>query len=135
MAELDEQFSRVTDFGVDTARIKSGKDIFSGFPAMAGFFTMVSIELFDEPGFAIDWAAAATKVLQIRSSFSSLAARMKAMDLPELANFMQISLLEERLSQRSGQVGRFERDLYRKAFSSMLRNSERLETLAPCWRA
>ena len=91
--------------------------------------------LLDEPGFTIDWDKASRRIVEIRDSFSSLTARMRAFTNVELADFIQIGLLEERLSQRSGQVGRFERDLYRKAFSSMLRNSDRLDTLAPCWRA
>ena len=133
MSELDRQFARVVD--AENERLKSGKDIFSGFPAMAGFFSAVAVELFDEPGFPIDWELAHGKMSKIETAFSTLAEKMEHMSDGELAEFLQLQLLEERLSQRSGQVGRFERELFRRAFASMIRNADRLQSLEPCWMA
>lgn len=133
---LDKQFSRLVLKDREGHRIKSGRDIFSSFPALVGFCSMVSIELFDEPGFNINWEDAAVKIVHMKKAFEGLVAQMEAMSLPEeLSEFLQLDLLEERLSQRSGQVGRFERELFRRAFSSMYRNAHRLVSLEPCWLA
>lgn len=135
MSEIDQQFSRADEVQDENDRLKTGKDVFSSFPAMAGFISAVSVELFDEPGFRIDWDKAKERLQQIEKSLMSLVQRMKDMTKEELTAFIQLQLLEERLSQRSGQVGRFERELFRRAFSSMIRNAERLVSLEPCWMA
>lgn len=135
MSKLDVQFGRINDFGLQSSRLKSGKDIFGSFPAMVGFFSAVSIELFDEPGFQIQWELASQKMAEVEKSVETIVKKMSALDTEELLQFIQADLLEERLSQRSGQVGRFERELFRKSFQSMLRNSARLTNLEPCWRA
>jgi hypothetical protein len=129
MSDLDRQFSCVSH--AENERLKSGKEIFSSFPAMAGFFAAVAVELFDEPGFRIDWDAAQGKMANIETALSTLAGKMAEMPEEALAEFLQLQLLEERLSQRSGQVGRFERELFRSAFASMIRNADRLHSLEP----
>lgn len=135
MSKLDRQFSRATHSPEQNVRIKSGKDVFHSFPAMAGFCTAVAVEVFDEPGFPIDWGNTKAKMDAIQAAVHHLEVRLGAMDEPELESFMQLQLLEERLSQRSGQVGRFEREFFRRAFSAMFRNAGRLADMAPCWMA
>lgn len=135
LVTLDQQFSRYAVPDRESHRFKSGRDIFSSFPALAGFCSMVSIELFDEPGFSIGWDDVPEKMKKIEEAFGLLEEKMKRLDDTQLGEFLQLDLLEERLKQPSGQVGRFERELFRKAFSSMLRNAHRLETLQPCWVA
>jgi len=136
MSEIDRAFSRYS--GADRlgdSRIRSGKDFFSGFPSMAGFCTAVSISLFDEPGFQIDWEAAQSRFEDIQASVRRVTQRLDAMNQAELAEFLQADLLEERLGQRSGQVGRFEREFFRKAFLSLFKNGDRLRDMTPCWLA
>ena len=135
MSKLDRQFARVTRAPEQNTRIKSGKDVFQSFPAMAGFCTAIAVEVFDEPGFPIDWASTSAKMDAIRAAANQLESRLCEMEEPVLESFMQLQLLEERLSQRSGQVGRFEREFFRRAFSAMFRNANRLADMAPCWMA
>lgn len=136
MALLDHAFSSYQGRDrPDGSRIRNGKDLFGGFPAMAGFCTAVSIELFDEPGFPINWARAPDKFETISSAVEHIADRLSNMSQDELSDFLQSDLLEERLGQRSGQVGRFEREFFKKAFSSLFKNSERLPNMTPCWLA
>jgi len=135
MSKLDHAFSRVELANTDNTRFKSGKDIFSSFPAMVGFCSAVSICLFDEPGFKIDWDGVAPKMHGMEQSILGLTERMRHMSLEELCDFVQLELLEEKLSQRSGQVGRFERDFFNRAFSSLIRNADRLTSMEPCWKA
>jgi hypothetical protein len=132
---LDKEFSRYSDNDSKDRRFKSGRDIFSSFPALVGFCAMVSHTLFDEPGFDIDWDAAREKMKAVETAFHQLTQKMHTMDTQTLGNFLELDLLNERLNQPSGQVGRFERDFFRKAFLSMFRNADRLPTLKPCWLA
>ncbi|WP_412554501.1 hypothetical protein [Shimia sp. MIT1388] len=135
LVELDEQFSRFSFEDPEGHRFKTGRDVFSSFPALAGFCSMVSVELFDEPGFDIDWGAAPEKMKAIESSFQEIVEKIKPLSDDALGEFLQLDLLEERLRQPSGQVGRFEREIFRRAFSSMLRNAHRISSLEPCWKA
>lgn len=135
MSKVDRQFARVTHGPDQNVRIKSGKDVFQSFPAMAGFCTAVAVEVFDEPGFPIDWGSTMAKMQAIRASVHQLEGKLGKMSEPAMDEFMQLQLLEERLSQRSGQVGRFEREFFRRAFSAMFRNADRLADMTPCWMA
>jgi len=50
-------------------------------------------------------------------------------------NFLELEVLNARLAQRSGQVGRFERDFFVRAFTFMIDKADRLTDLVPVWRA
>ena len=132
---LDKQFSRFIFDDPVGHRFKSGRDVFSSFPALAGFCSMVSVELFDEPGFDIDWDQAAKKMESIETAFELLSTKMQNLQDGDLGDILQLDLLEERLKQPSGPVGRFERERFRRAFASMFRNAHRIKTLEPCWIA
>jgi predicted ribosome-associated RNA-binding protein Tma20 len=139
MSKLDREFARLlTDQGAaqpESERINNGKDVFKSFPAMAGFCAACAIAVLDEPGFPIDIRSAHIKMEDIEKSINGLCAKISDYTQDQLNNFMQLELLNEKLKQRSSQVGRFEREFFRKAFASMIRNSDRLETLEPCWMA
>ena len=136
MVTLDRAFSLLPkDQDAPNARLRSGKDIFASFPAMAGFAAAVSVHLFDEPGFSIDWEKAAVRMKETKDAIEVLDARLRAFDPDELRQFMQMETLAEKLSGRRGGVGRYEREMFRKAFMSMIRNADRLESMAPCWLA
>jgi hypothetical protein len=135
MAGLDMEFSRLLDGPEENKRIMNGKDILSSFPAMVGFCAAVSIELFDEPGFPIDWHQAKSKMEGVNDAVQIVLQKMRIMDGVALASFLELQLLEERLTQRSTQVGRFEREFFKRAFSAMFRHSARLTSMEPCWMA
>jgi hypothetical protein len=139
MSKLDREFAKLlTDQEVaqpESERINNGKDVFKSFPAMAGFCAACAIAVLDEPGFPIDIHSAHVKMEEIENSINGLCAKISDFSQDQLKNFMQLELLNEKLKQRSSQVGRFEREFFRKAFASMIRNSDRLETLEPCWMA
>lgn len=139
MSKLDHQFSRLladpSDAQLDVERITAGKDIFKSFPAMAGFCAACAIAILDEPGFQIDLQVAHGAQVKIEESLNALCEKLEKLSEGALREFMQLELLNEKLRQRSSQVGRFEREFFRKAFSSMIRNAHRLENLEPCWMA
>lgn len=137
MVVLDKAFSKLPRQNGDepAGRLQSGKDIFASFPAMAGFAAAVSVFLFDEPGFKIEWAEAPAKMEQVKKAVETVAARIDSLDADGLRQFMQMETLAERLSGRRGGVGRFEREMFRRAFTTLIKNAERLETMEPCWLA
>lgn len=137
MVALDKAFSKLPRQNGEepVGRLQSGKDIFASFPAMAGFAAAVSVFLFDEPGFKIEWAEAGAKMAQVQQAIETLTARIDGLDPDGLRQFMQMETLAERLSGRRGGVGRFEREMFRRAFTTMIKNAERLESMEPCWLA
>lgn len=134
LALLDTTISRYRGES-GQVRFKQGSDFFASFPAMVGFCSAVAIYLFDETGFRVDWDESANRMREITQAVEDLSAKMNRMADDELNSFLQFELLEERLtaSREFGQVGRYEREFFKKAFLSLLRNSTRLENLAPCW--
>lgn len=137
MVQLDRAFSKLPRQGGEDAagRLQAGKDVFASFPAMAGFTAAISVFLFDEPGFKIEWADAPGKMAQVRQAVETVTARIDKLDPDGLRQFMQMETLAERLSGRRGGVGRFEREMFRRAFTTMIKNAERLESMEPCWLA
>lgn len=116
-----------------TVRIADGREIFQTDTALIGFFVAVAIHLFDEPGFASNWEEVPLKLASIEKSMQAFCARLKSMEPVRVTEFLQLEILNERLEQRSGQVGRFERDLFARAFSLLLKRSDDLEDMKPCW--
>lgn len=137
VVDLDRVFSSAPRAlrGDPQVRIADGNEIFQSFPALVGFFVATSIKLFDEPGFDVDWAGAEQRMQEIEGAVGSLVSRLSKMPPQEIEDFLQLSILNTRLEQRSGQVGRFERDLFVRAFRSMIENAGRLKDMTPCWRA
>jgi hypothetical protein len=139
LTNLDKAFSRLDPVGQansDGKRIRYGKDIFGSFPAMAGFCSAVSVFVFDEPGFTIPWGEVRQRMKEVEVAIEKITVKMAVFQEPkQLEEFLQLQLLEEKLSQRSGQVGRFEREFYRRAFTTLIRNAERIDDLTPCWMA
>lgn len=135
LVEFDTAFSRATNRADGHVRIPDGRSIFQSYPALAGFVVAMAVELFDEPGFPVNWEAAPQKFENLLRPLSELVAKLNAMNGDQVEHFLALDVLNERLAIRTGQVGRFERDVFYKAFRSMFRNADRLETLQPCWIA
>jgi hypothetical protein len=136
LARLDKAFSRLESQTAETpARFDAGQDIFGSLPAMAGFAAAVAVYLFDEPGFPIEWNLVPKKMETVKVAVDTLAKKIEKLKPKQLLEFMQLDLLQERLSGRRGGVGRHERELFKRAFNTMIRHAARLESLEPCWRA
>ena len=133
---LDHQFSKSPHVAKSSAtRIADGQELFQSFPALVGFFVAIALKVFDEPGFEVDWSSVESKMVESETAIGHLVSRLALMSPAEVEAFLQLDLLNDRLAQRSGQVGRFERDLFVRAFSSMIGNAHRLKDMIPCWRA
>lgn len=116
-----------------TVRIASGKEFFSNEPALTGFFVAVALHLFDAPGFKVDWSLTEPKMSDVETAVSALVGRLGDMPEEDLGDFLDLETLNDRLNQRSGQVGRFEKELFVRAFATMITRSDELEDMTPCW--
>lgn len=134
--QLDKLFSRSSDApAASKERIPDGSKLFQSFPALTGFFVAVAVKIFDEPGFDIDWEQAAEKLDAVEQAVSHLVESQSSSTQAEIDEFLQLDTLNLRLAQRSGQVGRFERDLFVRSFTFMLDKAARLKDMGPAWRA
>lgn len=134
LVKLDFAFARheqMMDGG--SVRISSGKEFFSSEPALTGFFVAAAIHLFDAPGFKIDWSITEGKMLAVEGAVNALTDRLDVMPLGDLNTFLELETLNDRLNQRSGQVGRFEKDLFVRAFTTLLNRGHQLQDMTPCW--
>lgn len=135
-AQLDKLFSRSSAApAASKDRIADGKELFQSFPALTGFFVAVAIKIFDEPGFDIDWELATEKLNAVENAVAGLIDGQAAATEAQIDEFLQLDILNARLAQRSGQVGRFERDLFVRSFTFMIDKAARLKDLAPAWLA
>lgn len=114
-------------------RIASGNELFSNEPALTGFFVATAIHLFDAPGFKIDWTTTERKMSEAERSLNAFTAGIAEMQKEDLDEFLELETLNDRLNQRSGQVGRFEKDLFVRAFSTLLSRGSELQDMTPCW--
>lgn len=130
--KLNKEFSRAAQ---DTnTRIKSGSDIFNSDTALTGFFAAVSVKLFKKPGYQINSSETVKKEMEsIVDNIETLLSNLRNQDDTELVEFLALNTLDERLNQKSGQVGKFERDLFFSAFTTLINEAKELEDLDPCW--
>ena len=146
LVKFDKVFSKatgsfveqyITEQGFDSDiswKVKCGQDIFKSAPARAGFIAAIANHLLDEPGFDICWSDVEKKFPALERQISDLLIRLESYDETQVTTFLSLDVLAERLSVKSGKVGAYERKVYFDAFSSMIRNSERISNMTPCWK-
>lgn len=134
LAELDIAFGKHENtLEGSNIRIASGKELFSNEPALTGFFVATAIHLFDAPGFKIDWASTERKMSEAEGGLNSFITGIENMPDADLDAFLELETLNDRLNQRFGQVGRFEKDLFVRAFTTLLNRGSELKDMTPCW--
>ena len=115
-------------------RIKSGADIFNSDTALAGFFAAIAVRLFKKPGYEINKNEVIREEMKnINDNIEYLLNKIKDKNVEELTGFLSLNTLDERLNQKSGQVGKFERDLFFSAFTTLINEAKDLDNLDPCW--
>lgn len=129
---LNKVFSKATQY--TNQRIKSGTDIFNSDTALTGFFAAISVRLFKKPGYTISTNEDIRKEMEtIKDNIEFLLNKLKNKNIEELTEFLSLNTLDERLNQKSGQVGKFERDLFFSAFTTLINDAKNLDNLDPCW--
>lgn len=136
LLKLDAVFSKAISDEQSRNRISSGKDIFSSDTALAGFFSAISIKLFNKVGYAINSEDVIQSTMDsVYKKVNSLIDKLETKSKEEIIDFLSLLTLDERLNQKSGQVGKFERELFYKAFTVLINDADQLQNLDPCWMA
>ncbi|HQU80906.1 MAG TPA: hypothetical protein PLU47_15745 [Azonexus sp.] len=140
LSSLDKEFSRVGkgNILVEEPKIKSGKDIFTSAPSSIGFMAAVAEDIFGPPGFDYDLKQAKKQLDKIKKNANTLLVHMKSLNETQLASFIDLDTLNQLLSVKSGKVGDYERNMYKRAFSMLLEKTKQLlqhGSLSPCWQA
>ncbi|MFD2176404.1 hypothetical protein [Veronia pacifica] len=138
LTSFDKTISRYESKGEVEQRLirfKTGKDIFKSFPAMVGFCVAMSIYIFDQPGFDIDWDESELKFEVICKKLELFFERVEKMNNEQLEKLLDIENLDLLLSVKSSKVGQFERNFFTTSFLTLLEGIEKIEnSLKPCWR-
>ncbi|MDG3085474.1 hypothetical protein P7F88_04905 [Vibrio hannami] len=132
--KLDHAVSK-TDTLFEGGKFKKGKDLFTSVTAGAGFVAAAAEFIFGPPGFELDFEEAKANLDTWCHDMQVLISKIEILDNHLLDDFLQLELLNEKVSSRSGKVGTFERDFFHKAFSAMFKYNEKLQDLKPCWMA
>lgn len=83
-----------------------------------------------------DPAMTLAKLKEIRSNLDVLIDLLNAYDGAELAGFLRLDVLSERLyGQKRSAVGRYERAFFDAAFKVLFEESFKVPSMEPCWRA
>jgi hypothetical protein len=138
MAKLDEQFDRVKFQNEGQVRVKNGKDIFTSSPGAIGFVVAIAELVLGAPGFDYEIIQAKKDLEKIEKTVKALIKFVKSLPTPDLVNFIDLETLNQMLSVKSGKVGEHDRNLYKKAFVTLLTRSKEIiaqGTMTPCWMA
>jgi len=147
MVDLDVAFSRF-DAEIEAAiaaqpddatqKVKKGRSIFDSKPARVGFVVAAATTILGRVGMEQDDDPAMTlaKLTEIRSNLDVLIDQLNAYDGAELAGFLKLDVLSERLyGQKRSAVGRYERAFFDAAFKVLFEESFKVPSMEPCWRA
>lgn len=117
----------------------NGNALFSGFPAKAGFVSAMAIYLFGKPGFEPAWDEAGAKFDFVEAHLKRFINELNECKSSEqMESLLCFEYLEERITlgkKGVSQVGRYEREYFEKAFTTLFENSFKIKNLQPCWVA
>lgn len=140
MAQFDREVSRVgrdeaSDYN-DEGKLKIGRDLFTSAPACIGFMVAIAETLFGSPGFDYKMNDAKSHLSSIQKNLALAIKFMRGLSDQELSQFIDLDTLNQRLTSKSGRIGDYERNLYKKAFITLLSKTPQIinqGSLAPCW--
>ena len=139
MAKMDKQFDRIKSNPAEVLnRVKNGKDIFTSLPASIGFIVAISELVFGPPGFDYNMSTATKDLDKVERTVNALVKYIKALTSDQLVEFADLETLNQVLTVKSGKVGDYERQLYKRAFATLLTKSKEIivqGTMTPCWKA
>lgn len=140
MSALDAEFSRLAkDVATDDwekGKVKAGRDLFTSGPASIGFIVAVAERIFGSPGFDYVIEDADLALKDIKKSITKIVNHMHRLSDSDLADFVDLATLNQKLKVQVGRIGEYERNLYKLAFVTLLTKPDQLikqGSLAPCW--
>ena len=132
MVSLDHEFSRAN---ITSGRFSEGKDIFTSVPAGVGFISAAAVYLYGPAGFELNREESLPLKEELLVKMNKFTQKLCSLDNEELTMFLEMDLLNEKISAKSGKIGTFEREFFYKAFESLFKYSDKLTSLIPCWSA
>lgn len=135
LARLDQVFDKYDGIQDEDFRFKNGKDIFKSSPACLGFIAAMSVQIYGLPGVSYEPVDSMNKMDQIAVRINAFIDELDIKDPEGIKNFLDLVTLNEKLSRKSGKVGEYEREFFYKAFTVLLAENSKLQTMEPCWAA
>jgi len=139
VAKLDVAFSRFVAPRVldpeQKARFNEGRDIFSVRAAVVSFVSAAAVSIYGEPGFAYQTSVVEQNADHVSKSITELIEKLTNFTPEQVGEFLQLDILGQLLSERTGGIGDFERAVFHRAFLSALKHGSALPSMLPCWRA
>lgn len=139
VAKLDAAFSRFVvpraTGPEEEARFNEGRDIFSVRAAVVGFVSAAAVSIYGEPGFEFPAGVVEQNAQQVSKSVTDLTDKLAVFTPEQVGEFLQLEILGQLLSERTGGVGDFERAVFHRAFLSAIKHGPALPSMLPCWRA
>jgi hypothetical protein len=134
MVKLDKAFGKAAKTDVE-GKIKSGKDIFTSVPAGVGFLVAAAIYINGRPGLNYDDIRKKERFSELKLNVNGVVTKLNGLSPEEVLNFIELDLLNEKLSSQSSKVGEFERQYYMKAFEAMFEVGNSFLSMEPAWIA
>jgi hypothetical protein len=133
---IDIEFSRLGNVNPEL-RFAEGQDLFKSQPARVGFITAIAKEILGRPGTEKPIDKVEEDSIKLFKEFELFIKRIKDLNPGDgqLEHFLQLTLLSEKLSTKSGKVGDFEREYFTKAFETLIELKFQVSSLGVCWLA
>lgn len=133
--ELDKAFSAYDPGSDAKQRFLKGRNIFDSHPARLGFIVAVGTFVIGRAGDTRPEDIQNDRLKKLKSNLAAVADKISSMRTTELGHYLQLELLEERLTVRSGKVGDHERKVFERAFEVLITDNVDLTSMKPCWIA
>lgn len=132
LIKLDHSFSSYKEEG-DAIRT-AGRAIFDKQTARVGLLVAIGMHVLGRAGAELS-DDAGKKLEAIELAADKFCNRFSKMDHNGQAEFIKLDILNELLTRRAGQVGRYERGLFLEAFRVLIESDFDVSDMEVCWRA
>lgn len=113
-----------------------GRNIFDSQPARVGYVVANAVAILGRVGMDKGSVAGLARLDTLKEACDALISRLGAMNGNELADFLALDVLEEKVGGRpTSAVGRWERNFFERAFKVLVDENYALPSLEACWRA
>lgn len=133
LIELDKAFGKYSNGG--GGRFTRGKEVFGSQPARIGFMVAVAQHVLGRPALDREHKDRVARMETVKHQVKNLVAKLMALDVDDVGQFLKLDVLSEVLDKRVGQVGRYERAVFFEAFKVLIDENFDVPNLEPCWRA
>jgi hypothetical protein len=130
---LDQAFSTFSE--PNDAKRTAGREIFDKQAARIGLIVAIAIKVIGRAGMSTNINPARAKMQEIKLQAEAYSKRFYRFTNDQKREFLKLGILNEILSRRVGQVGRFERNLFFEAFRVLIEQSFEVDDMEVCWRA